>query len=345
MIVGYATLLEPGTATPDEIADSVRGITEATDQAQALTTRLLAFGRRTFLHPRAADLRDLLADMQPILARAAGPRSALLVSPGTVPVPVRIDPNLFEQAILNLVTNARDAMPGGGSVRLSIEPPEADDGLPPTGWTTLVVADTGSGIPPEMLAHVFEPSYGRGGDERVGLGLAMVHGVVEQSGGRIRVLSELGAGTTFRISLPLNREAVAEEPASPAARSQPRRSGPATILVAEDELVLRQVAQRTLESAGYRVMLAASGEEALLVAASYPDRIDVLFADVVMPGLRGPGLAAALLRLRPDTRVLLTSGYAEDDIVRRGITSATGEFLAKPYAPAGLLRAVERLLA
>ena len=342
MIVGYATLLDPGAATQDEIAASVRGITEATDQAQVLTTRLLAFGRRTFLHPRAADLRDLVADMQPILARAAGPRATLLMSPGTTPVPVRIDPNLFEQAILNLVTNARDAMPDGGVLRLAIEAPGPADDLPAGDWATFVVADTGMGMPPEMLARVFEPSYGKG-DERVGLGLAMVHGVIEQSGGHIRIESAPGTGTTFRIHLPLTAVVVAE-PARPVARAQPSRSGPATILVAEDELVLRRVAERTLGSRGYRVLPAASGEEALAMAAAFPGRIDVLFADVGMPGLRGPGLASALLRLRPDMRVILTSGYAEDEIVRRGITSATSEFLAKPYTPGGLLQVVERLL-
>jgi PAS domain S-box-containing protein len=346
MIVGYATMLDPATttATPEEISASISGITEATDHAQALTTRLLAFGRRTFLHPRAADLRDLLVDMQPILARSAGPRTTLLVSPGTVPMPVRIDPNLLEQAILNLVSNARDAMPSGGTLRLTIEPPDPDDALPVDGWTALVVADTGSGIQPDMLPHVFEPFYRPRGDEHLGLGLAMVHGVIEQSGGRIRLTSSPGHGTAFRILLPLAPEQP-DEPARSADPAPRSRSGPATILVVEDEEVLRVVARRILESRGHRVLLAAGGDEALQIAAAHEGRIDLLFADVVMPGLRGTGLAAALLRLRPEMKVLLPSGYAEDDTVRRGITSAGGEFLAKPYAPAGLLRAVERLLA
>jgi two-component system cell cycle sensor histidine kinase/response regulator CckA len=170
----------------------------------------------------------------------------------------------------------------------------------------------------------------------------MAHGFVEQSGGRVDVSSRPGVGTTFRILLPLARPEA--EPARPAGAAQPERSGPATILVVDDESVLRQVAHRTLTARGYIVLLAGSGEEALAIATAYDGRIDLLFSDVVMPGLRGPGLAAALLRSRPDIRVLLTSGYAEDVIGRKGIESTAGEFLPKPYTPSMLAAAVEQLL-
>ncbi|MFN8631786.1 MAG: PAS domain S-box protein, partial [Chloroflexota bacterium] len=341
MIVGHAALLDPLTATPADIAEGVRAITAAAGQAEGLTTRLLAFGRRAFLQPRPADLRDLLADTQPLLARAVGARVALVVSPGVEPTPVNLDPNLFEQALLAIVVHARDRMPDGGTLRLAIERPAAGETLPGVEAAVLVLSDTGAGLTPEALDRLFEP-FASVGDDEPGLGLAMAHGFVEQSGGRVDVSTSSGFGTTFRILLPLARPEA--EPAKPEPAGQPERSGPATILVADDEAVLRQVAHRTLTARGYIVLLAGSGEEALAVASAYDGRIDLLFSDVVMPGLRGPGLAAALVRTRPDMRVLLTSGYAEDVIGRRGIESIAGEFLPKPYTPSMLAATVEELL-
>jgi PAS domain S-box-containing protein len=341
MIVGHASLLDPLTARPADIAEGVRAIIAAASQAETLTTRLLAFGRRAFLQPRRADLRDLLVDSQPILARAVGPHVALVASPGALATPVNLDPNMFEQALLALVVHARDTMPGGGTVRLVIERPAPGEALPGVDSAVLSVSDTGPGVDPEALSRLFEP-FAAVGDDEPGLGLAMAHGFVEQSGGRVEVTSAPGQGTTFRILLPL----AASEPGASrgVAGSQPERSGPATILVADDEAVLRQVAHRTLIARGYTVLLAASGEEALAVADQYSGRIDLLFTDVVMPGLRGPGLAAALLRSRPGMKVLLTSGYAEDVIGQRGIESTVGEFLPKPYTPSMLSAAVDALL-
>jgi two-component system cell cycle sensor histidine kinase/response regulator CckA len=340
MIVGHAALIDPPTSTPAEVSEGVRAITAAAGQAEMLTTRLLAFGRRAFLRPRRADLRDLLSDSQPLLARAVGPRIALVMSPGLEPKPVSLDPNLFEQALLALAVHARDAMPEGGTLRVGIERPAPDETLAGVDSAVLVVADSGPQAPPEVLAHLFEP-FAAIGDDDSGLGLAMAHGFVDQSGGRIDVVSVPGGGTTFRVLLPL---AVAgPEPVPAAAGAQPMRTGPATVLIAEDEGVLRQVASRTLAARGYTVLQAASGEEALELAAAHDGRIDLLFSDVVMPGLRGPGLAAALLRTRPDMRVLLTSGYAEDVVGRRGIASPGG-FLAKPYTPSMLAAAVADLL-
>ena len=341
MIVGHAALLDPLNSTPADIAEGVSAITAAAGQAEMLTTRLLAFGRRAFLQPRQADLRDLLSDTQPILARAVGARVALVGSPGTSPAPVNLDPNLFEQALLALVVHARDTMPDGGTLRMSIERPLASEALPGVPAAVLVVSDSGPGLVPETLAHLFEP-FATIGDDEPGLGLAMLHGFVEQSGGRVGVTSAPGQGTTFRILLPLAVPVL--EPVRLVASAQQERSGPPTILVAEDEAVLRQVAQRTLAARGYDVLLAASGDEALAIASARDGRIDLLFSDVVMPGLRGPGLAAALLRMRPDMRVLLTSGYAEDVIGRRGIESALGAFLPKPYTPSMLAAAVAELL-
>lgn len=342
MIVGHASLLDPATATPADIADGVHAITEAAGQAEQLTNRLLAFGRRRVLRPRPADLRDLLSDAQPILARAVGSRVALVISLGSDAVPVNLDPNLFEQALLALAVHARDAMPDGGALRIAAARPAPGEGLPNGDSIVLTVADNGPGVAPDALDRMFEPFAEIGADEP-GLGLAMVHGFVHASGGRIEVSSVPGSGTAFRIVLPLRH--VEDEPGRPEPASQPARSGAAVVLVVEDEPVLRQVAERTLARRGHQVLLAASGEEALAVASAHQGRIDLLFSDVAMPGLRGPGLAAALLRMRPDMRVLLTSGYDEDAAGMRGIESAPGEFLAKPYTPAVLAATVERLLA
>ncbi len=342
MIVGHAALLDPLASTPADIAEGVAAITAAAGQAETLTTRLLAFGRRAFLQPRQADLRDLLSDTQPLLVRAAGARVAVAVSPGVDAVPVSLDPNLFEQALLALVVHARDRMPGGGTLRIAVERPGPGESLPGVEAAVLVVSDTGPGMTPDALGRLFEP-FAEIGDDAPGLGLAMAHGFVEQSGGRVSATSEAGRGSAFRILLPL--AAPVDGPVRLPGDGQPSRTGAATILVAEDETVLREVARRSLQARGYTVLLASCGEEALEVAASHDGRIDLLFSDVVMPGLRGPGLAAAMLRLRPDMRVLLTSGYAEDVIGRRGIESMTTAFLPKPYTPSMLVATVADLLA
>ena len=341
MIVGHAALLDPLTSTPADIAEGARAITAAAGQAETLTLRLLAFGRRSFLRPRRADLRDLVSESGPILSRALGGRVALAVSPGPEPMPVSLDPNLFEQALLAIAVHAREAMPDGGTLRIGVEAPRSDEALPGAGTAVLVIADSGPGISPEALDRLFEP-FATGADDATGLGLAMAHGFVQQSGGRMSASSVPGRGTTFRILLPLTPPD--ERRGRPAAPRQPDRVGPATILVVDDEPVLRQVAQRALAGRGYTVLLAGSGEEALRVAAAHEGRIDLLFTDVVMPGLRGPGLAAALMGTRPDMRVLLTSGYAEDAIGRRGIESTADAFLPKPYTPSMLAATVAELL-
>jgi len=238
------------------------------------------------------------------------------------------------------VVNARNAMPHGGRLRLSAAPvvaPTGDGGL--ERGVVIHVADTGHGIEPEMLARIFEPffttdEFGRG----TGMGLAMVDGFVRQSGGRVEVESTVGRGTAFTIWLPAVDPAPAgaapEEPGTPLPlRVSAGSADPvaATVLLVEDEASIREVAQRMLSLAGYDVLAAGSGEEAIAVAGAHDGPIDVLFTDVVMPGMGGPAVAEALAATRPTLRVVLTSGYAEDDVTRRGIVMGQHRFLPKPY--------------
>jgi two-component system cell cycle sensor histidine kinase/response regulator CckA len=238
-------------------------------------------------------------------------------------------------------------MPEGGLIRIGTGAPRPEDGAPAGAWAAISVADTGPGIAPEVVEHMFEPFFstkpvGRG----TGLGLAMVHGFVDQSGGHLRVRTQPDMGTTFTILLPVSTVAV-EKPPEPR-RAVPRIqhvAGRGTVLVAEDESVLRAIAERALSNAGYTVLLADSGEQAVRLAAERVEPIDLLFTDIVMPGIHGVALARAMRATRPGIRVLISSGYTKDDVIRRGVDMGDTPFLAKPYTPSGLVAAVEAALA
>ncbi|HEY6808292.1 MAG TPA: ATP-binding protein, partial [Gemmatimonadales bacterium] len=265
---------------------------------------------------------------------------------------VKADPGQLEQAIVNLSVNARDAMPNGG--RLMIETRNVDlDGDYPTDRVTipagryvmLAVTDTGTGMDANTKARIFEPFFttkpvGKG----TGLGLATVYGIVKQSGGSITVDSAPGRGTTFRVYLP---RAVTAAPAPDAPRPAPPAAGGAgagTVLIAEDEASVRLLACRTLEAHGYRVLSGADGAEALRLAETHGDGIDVLVSDVVMPGMSGPELARRLQRTHPGLRILYMSGYTDDAVVREAAATG-GAFLQKPFDPDSLERKVYELLA
>jgi CheY-like chemotaxis protein/anti-sigma regulatory factor (Ser/Thr protein kinase) len=271
------------------------------------------------------------------------------VDPGPTPGLVEVDASLLEHAVVNLVVNARDAMPDGGLIRITAGVPSPDERAPEGGWVAIRVSDTGPGIPPEVAEHMFEPFFstkpaGRG----TGLGLAMVHGFVEQSGGRLRVRTQPDTGTTFTILLPVSSAIAVDR--VPAEAPVPAMGivhvdGRGTVLVAEDEAVLRAIAERALRKAGYTVLLADSGEQAVRMATDHAASIDLLFTDIVMPGIHGIALAKSMRATRPGIRVLITSGYTQDDVVRRGVDMGETPFLAKPYTPSGLVAAVEAALA
>jgi PAS domain S-box-containing protein len=354
-IGGYAALVQAAVPEGTPVASDVRGIVTAAARAQTLTSQLLAFGRRQVLEPRPIDVRSVVAGVRPMLARLIGEDIALTAEAGGDPCAVSIDAGRLEHALVNLVVNARNAMPDGGSIRITVErvPDGRSEGLTAGPWVVLGVADTGSGMTAEVAARIFEPFYTTHEQgEGTGLGLAMVDGFIRQSGGEIRVVSGVGRGTTFRIFLPAFTLATGEELLGPGPQASAEatvplaedRNGSSTILVVEDEPVLRMLAERALTRAGYRVFPAGDGDEALQFAAGFAGRIDLLFSDVIMPGLRGSSLAEALRASRPEIRVLLTSGYTEDDVMRRGIILGRDGFLPKPYTPQALTRAVSEVL-
>ena len=347
-IGGYASLVRSGLPEDSLLLDDLGEILAATTRAQSLTSQLLAFGRRSMLEPRLVDVRTVVAGIAPMLRRLIGEDVTLETVLDDDPVTVSVDPGRLEHALVNLAVNARNAMPDGGHLRIGVRAAcdGAGEGLGQGAWAVISVADTGTGMAPEVLGRVFEPFYTtRGQGQGTGLGLAMVEGFMRQSGGEVRAASRPGVGTTFWLWLP---GVAGHVPA--ADQTDVGSIAPATfalgpvrvILVVEDEPVLRRLAERTLGQSGFRVLLAADGDEAMRIAADHGP-IDLLFTDVVMPGMRGPALADALRAQRPAVRVLLTSGYVEGDLDRSGSAGAYA-FLAKPYTPQELLAAVSATL-
>jgi len=349
-ILGNVELAALEVPAAGSVGEALAQIRAAATSAAALTRQLLTFSRKQVIEPRVLDLNQLLANMQKMLVRMIGESYELRTVAAEGLGAVRADPGLLEQAIVNLVVNARDAMPDGGVITLetaNVAPDEERRSVHPLAaagpLVAVAVIDTGSGMTDEVKAHLFEPFFttkprGQG----TGLGLATTYGAIRQSGGVIEVESELGRGTTFRILLPAVSEDA--EPLTRASPEPPETSvrGRETVLVVEDDPGVREVAARALLASGYRVLTAVTGEEALALAATEP--IHLLLTDVVMPGMNGRELAARLLALHTDTRVLYTSGYAEDIIAHHGVLDAGVELLSKPYSIDVLIRRVRRVL-
>jgi PAS domain S-box-containing protein len=330
-----------------EIAEE---IASAGTRARDLTRQLLAFARRQVISPVPLDLNDVLRQSHRLLERTLGEDVELTarLEPGLWPV--RCDPGQIQQVILNLAVNARDAMPNGG--RLTIETANVDlddcmaalhDSAPAGPHVRLAVRDSGHGMSPEVRAHVFEPFFttkpvGKG----TGLGLATVYGIVKQNDGHILLETGPGQGTTFEILLPRTSEAeLAQRP--PSCPSAHRSSGTETILVVEDDAQVRDVTVRAVRSAGYRVLVASGGPDALEVAARETS-LRLLITDVVMPGMNGRDVAEALRGRRPGLRVLYVSGYTQDAIAERGVLQENVDFLQKPFTAASLLERVRAAL-
>jgi two-component system, cell cycle sensor histidine kinase and response regulator CckA len=316
-------------------------VREAAQRAAELTRQLLAFARKQVVAPRVVALPALIGETERMLRRMLGEDVEIVSRAAPDAWPVRVDPALLQQVVVNLAVNARAAMPRGGCVTLELR--NARVGAP-TGeiaagdWVLLAVSDTGQGMSSETLARVFEPFFttkapGRG----TGLGLAMVYGTVKQAGGHISVASEVGRGTRFEILLP-RADHAAEEPT--AAAAAPRGGGETLLLVEDDPLVLGMNA-RALGALGYRVLPCRSGEEAIGRARTHAGAIDLVVTDVVMPRMSGPTVARALTALRPGVRVLFVSGYAEE-LAARGVAGAA--FLAKPFTPRALAARIREVL-
>jgi two-component system cell cycle sensor histidine kinase/response regulator CckA len=318
-------------------------------RASDLTGQLLAFSRRQPVQPRIVDLNTLVADMAKMLQRLIGENIQLETRMGTRLGRIRMDPGQIEQLIANLVVNARDAMPSGGKLVLETANHSCTDGSGPRCRPScpgpsvmLSVSDTGTGMDPETLRHIFEPFFttkarGKG----TGLGLSTVYGVVQQCGGDVEVVSEPGRGTTFRVYLPLAVSAAAEARPPDAARVTPQ--GSETVLLVEDEDMVRALVHRNLERLGYEVLVARHGEEALELAEQCSGAIDLLLTDVVMPGLGGPEVARRLSATRPGLRVLYLSGYAAIES-EQPAAAPLGPLLQKPFALDALARKVREVI-
>ncbi|HYW38256.1 MAG TPA: response regulator [Terriglobales bacterium] len=327
-------------------------IRESARRGATLTRQLLAFGRRQVLETRVLNLNTILADVEKLLQRVIGEDIELNFQTDAKIGSVEADPGQLEQVVVNLATNARDAMPAGGRLTIATANVDLDEAFAdrrvvvrPGHYVQLVVSDTGCGMDSETQSHIFEPFFttkeqGKG----TGLGLATVYGIVKQSGGYIWVYSEPGHGTAFKIYLPMV-EAAAESPRY-VERSEELPRGSETILVVEDDASLREVTGDFLQSSGYTVVAAESPGEALRLAESHNGPIDLLLTDVMMPKMNGRELATRLINARPGIKVLYVSGYA-DGIVRDGAHGPLEEglaFLQKPYTRSVVTRKIREIL-
>ena len=348
VIFGSADLLldtlEPGHPAQAN-AEEIR---RAAERAAMLTRQLLAFSRRQVLETRVEDLNQVVSDSVRMLRRLIGEDVELVTALEARRPNVKVDPVQITQVVLNLAINARDAMPYGGTLTVRTGETTLDagyaathPGVTPGDYATISVSDTGHGILPDVLPHIFEPFFttkppGHG----TGLGLATSYGIVQQSGGHISLTSEPDHGTTFFVHLPL----VSGEAGAVASPPGEAPGGHETLLVVEDDPMVRAIAARSLVAKGYRVLEASNGSEALTVAAAHAGPIHLLLTDIVMPQMGGIELAERLARVRPGTRVLLTSGYTEEPIVLSEAPGAESAFLPKPYVPETLTRRVREIL-
>lgn len=351
VITGYAMLLRGALPAEGPSHDRLAQIRRAADRAADLTRQLLAFSRQQRLEPRTVDLNELVAGTTKMLDRLIGADVELVAMLRPSAGHVRVDPGQIEQVLLNLAVNARDAMPEGGRLIIETAAAELDPSVaagelftvPAGRYVELRVSDTGFGMSAAVRAQVFEPFFttkeaGKG----TGLGLSTVYGIVKQSGGYIWIDSEPGAGTLVRIYLP-QVEADAERPANtPEPRSLAR--GSETILVAEDEGALRDLMRTVLEDSGYTVLDAGNGRAALEVAAAHGGSIHLLLADVVMPQMGGRSAYEQMRPDRPEMRVLYTSGYTGESIIRPDVLEPGAAFLPKPFTPETLTRRVREVL-
>jgi len=347
-IIGYSELIEKrSNGQPKEHAQLIR---KAGEQAAALTRQLLAFSRKQLLEPRVLDLNTLVHDMEKLLQRVIGEGIHIEIEAAAAGARVRADPSQLEQVLLNLGVNGRDAMPSGGTLRIAtkdvtLTPEEiAARGIEvtPGPYVVLVVSDTGLGMDKETRLRIFEPFFTtKGPGKGTGLGLATVYGIVKQSGGGITVESAPGEGCTFSIFLPANSqelEPVESVPAPPAIQ------GTETILVVEDEEVVRDLICAVIGEAGFDVLCAGSADEAMAIAREHPEPIHLLVTDIVMPDVNGPALARSLSLLRPKMKTLYVSGYSENDISDQGVLDPGLVVLQKPFTQQSLERKIREIL-
>ena len=350
-IIGNAALLlSDDLHLADIQREEIEAIRGAAERAGSLTQQLLAFSRRQMLMPQILDLNASVVEMGKMLRRVIGEDVELITELDSALGNVKADPGQVGQVIMNLALNARDAMPEGGELKIgtaSLDVDAADarlqDGMMPGRYVMLVVSDTGCGMDVETREKIFEPFFTtKGTGEGTGLGLSTVYGIVKQSDGFIGVDSEPGLGTTFKIYLPRVDEVT--EPLEPRTDPVELRQGTETVLLVEDEEMVRALVGDVLERNGYRVLEAPGGPKAIEIAEQHEGHINLLLTDVVMPGMSGRELAEELTRLRPELKVLYMSGYTAEAPSDRGLSNQGTPFLQKPFTPPALMQRVRDLL-
>ncbi len=350
VVLGAASFVLARQDLPEPVRQDVDYIRQAAERTASITRQLLAFSRRQILKSEVVDLNSVVNNLQPILGRTLTEQQTLeLRLDPTVP-PIRADPAQLDQVLLNLTINARDAMPDGGTLTIETREAELGDeyvaGRPgvsiiPGTYTALVVSDSGHGMDQETMKHLFEPFFttkavGKGS----GLGLAMVYGIVKQTGGNIWAYSEPGMGTTLKLYFP----SVPESVSGPRPETeQPSRGAGGRILIVEDDPLVREMARRSLSEAGHEVMEAADGQTALDLL-SRGVHVDAVLTDLAMPGMGGRELAQRLWESRPGLPVVFMSGYTDDVVIRRGLLESGVPFLEKPLSPVELARKIRQVL-
>jgi PAS domain S-box-containing protein len=351
IIKGYSQFSLTELKESNPLKENIEEIQKAADRASNLTRQLLALGRRQIMDMKVLDLNDILRDLKKMLHRVIGEDIELVTSSAKDLGRVKTDHGQIEQVVMNLVVNARDAMPKGGkltietaNVELNEEYARTHIDVTPGRYVTLSVSDTGCGMTPEVKKRIFEPFFttkerGKG----TGLGLSMVYGIVKQSGGYIWVYSEPGKGTTFKIYLPrIDEDVESVRLGTPLPKSL---QGSETILLVEDDEMVLRLARTVLQKNGYNVLEAANAEEALRMAQKHSDNpIHLMVTDVVMSKMNGRELADCLISLRPKMKVLYMSGYTENTIVHHGVLDPGINYIQKPFTPDALARKVREVL-
>ena len=334
--ISEAVAKEPPEADWQAVRDDIQQIESACERAAWLTRQLLAFGRRQVIRPQVLDLNEAIGNAEAVLARALGAHLELDIALTDGLCPVLADPGQIEHVLINLATNAREAMPDGGTLTIRTATTDTDTagaaipaGLPAGRYVSLTVTDTGTGMPEDVAERAFEPFFTTKarGDGR-GLGLATVYGIIAQADGHVQIHSEPGRGTTIAILLPAAAQATHGQ----------------TVLIVEDETALREAARRILRRNGYQVITAASGPEAIKAAADHPGSIDLLLTDVLMPHMLGKDAAERIRVIQPSAKVLFMSGYSEGALDAEGVLEAGVSLIEKPFTETSLLAKLREVL-
>ena len=351
IISGYSEILLSTLPPTDPKRETLKIILETGERAAALTRQLLAFSRQTVLEPKVLDLNGVVKETEKMLRRLIGEDILLIAILDPTIHRVKVDPGQLGQILMNLAVKARDAMPQGGKLTIDTCNVEHDEtycqthaGAKPGKFVQLAISDTGFGMTPEIQARIFEPFFTtKGVGKGTGLGLAVVYGIIKQSGGYIEVYSEPNHGTTFKLYFPAAEEDVAaSRAADPFATMVPH--GTETVLLVEDEEGVRGIALLALQTHGYKVLTAIDGKDGLRVAGKHQGSIDLLVTDVVMPGKSGRELAESLRPAFPNMKTLFMSGYTDDAVIRHGLVQEQMAFLQKPFSPLALARKVRVVL-